>query len=318
MQNRLGLEGNGSLPRTIQGLQPAMTPSDDHIRKLRRVTEKVIGLPALPTIVTQLITLVGNPRSSARDVAKLISTDQALTAKILRVANSAFYGFPRRIATIQLAIVVLGFETVKNLGLSVTVLKRFSRGTEHRLFDRERFWEHAIACGVAARMLAQRLRYRLEGEAFVGGLLHDVGKLILIEYFHPEFSEALELAEAEGLTIAEAEERVFGVTHADVGGWLAERWNLPQALVGAISHHHRLGDGEMPDELVMLTHVADAVARHHRVGGSGDQQGPRLDPEVAQRLKGAEELPDEALLDRLSEGFEAELEKAQVFRDLGE
>ncbi|MDA0749049.1 MAG: HDOD domain-containing protein [bacterium] len=209
-----------------------------HAQRLRRVTEKIIGLPTLPTIITQLIGLLGNPKSSARQVAQLISTDQALTAKILKVANSAFYGFPREIATVQLAIVVLGFEQVKNLSLSVAVLKRFSKGTEHRLFDRQRFWDHAIACGVAGRLLARKFQPKMEGEAFVAGVLHDIGKLILIEYFAEEFSQALELAEAEEMSIAEAEEQVLGVTHADVGGWLAEKWNLPPALVQALAFHH--------------------------------------------------------------------------------
>lgn len=287
-------------------------------RRLRQVTEKIIGLPTLPVIVTQLISLLGDPRSSARQVAQLISTDQALTAKILKVANSAFYGFPREIATVQLAIVVLGFEQVKNLSLSVAVLKRFSSGTEHRLFDRQRFWDHAIGCGVAGRMLARKFRPRMEGEAFVAGVLHDLGKLILIEYFPDAFSEALELAEAEGMTIAEAEDRVLGVTHADVGGWLAEKWNLPPSLVNAIAYHHRPGDLEKPEDLVWFVHVANAMVRHHQVGASGDQRGARLHPRVAETFRRGQACDDEDLLDRLSNGLEAELEKAQVFKDLDE
>ena len=290
------------------------------IRRLRLITEKIIGLPTLPTIVTQLIALVGDPKSSARQVAQLISTDQALTAKILRVANSAFYGFPRKIATVQLAIVVLGFEAVKNLALSVTVLKRFTSGREHRLFDRQRFWEHAIGCAVAGRHLARMLRYRVEAEAFVAGVIHDIGKLILIEYFPDDFSEALELAESEGLTIAEAEEQVLGVTHAEVGGWLAERWNLPPDLVGAITYHHQPGELKNPDlsrELVLLVHTANAMVRHCQIGDSGDQQGFRLDPNVSQILKRGEDISDEALLGILGDGLEAEMEKAQVFKDLG-
>jgi putative nucleotidyltransferase with HDIG domain len=288
----------------------------DRRQRLRQVTEKIIGLSALPTIVTQLIALVGDPKSSARDVAQLISTDQALTAKILKVANSAFYGFPRKIPTVQLAIVVLGFQAVKNLGLSMTVLKRFSRGKDHPLFDRERFWEHAIGCGVAARMLARKLRFSVEGEAFVGGILHDIGKLVLMEYFPEEFSEALEQAESEELSIAESEERVIGVTHAEVGGWLAEKWNLPSPLVDTIAYHHRPQELKEPDDLVHLIHVANALVRQFGVGSSGDRQGPRLDPAVATRFKRGRELSDEELLNVLGTGLEEELEKAQIFRDL--
>ena len=293
--------------------------SQKRVQKLRQITEKIIGLPTLPTIVTQLIALVGNPRSSAREIAQLVSTDQALTAKILKVANSAFYGFAREIATVQLAIVVLGLEMVKNLGLSVTVLKRFSTGIEHRLFDRQQFWEHAIGCGVAARTLALKFRNpRMGDEAFVAGILHDIGKLILIEYFSDEFIEALERAETEGCTIADAEEKVLGVTHADIGGWLAEKWNLPAHLVNAITYHHRPYDLPEPEDLVLITHLSNALIRHCRIGNSGDQQLASLDPRVAQPFKRGQNISDADLFDRLSDGIEAEIEKAQVFKDLRE
>lgn len=304
--------------RTAQRIATTPTMDIDRKQKLRRITEKIIGLPTLPTIVTQLITLVGNPKSSARDVAKLISTDQALTAKILKVANSAFYGFPRKIATVQLAIVVLGFEAVKNLGLSVAVLKRFSSGAEHALFDRQRFWAHAIGTGVAGRQLARKFGMGNGDEAFVGGILHDIGKLILIEHFFDEFSEALERAEADEISIAEAEEAVLGVTHAEVGGWLAEKWNLPPSLVETITHHHHPGMLAEPEPPVLLIHMADNLLRHIGIGGNGDRRGPVIDPAVAATFRRGEDLTDEELLSRLSEGLEEEIDKAQIFREFGD
>lgn len=288
----------------------------DQKQRLRKVTEKVIGLPSLPTVVTQLINLVGDPATSARDISQLISADQALTAKILKVANSAFYGFPRKIATVQLAIVVLGFETVKNLGLSVAVLKRFHAGKAHPLFDRQQFWEHAIGCGVAARMLARKRDRKLEGEAFVAGVLHDLGKLILIEYFPDEFGEALELAHEELLTISEAEMKVVGVTHAEIGGWLAEKWNLPESLVQAITHHHDPMACEEPGEILMIVHAANALTRHNRIGQAGDALGASLSAEISPRFKGGRDISDADLLAELSEGLEVEIEKARVFNEL--
>ena len=285
-------------------------------QRLRQITEKVIGLPSLPTVVTQLINLVGDPATTAREISQLISTDQALTAKILKVANSSFYGFPRKIATIQLAIVVLGFETVKNLGLSVAVLKRFHAGRAHPLFDRQQFWEHAIGCGVAARMLARKRSRKLEGEAFVAGVLHDIGKLILIEYFPDEFGESLELARDELLTISEAEMKVIGVTHAEIGGWLAEKWNLPQSLVEAITYHHNPMAIDKPGEILMITHAANALTRHNHIGQAGDSLGASLNPAVSTLFKGGRDISDEALLAELSKGLETELENARVFNEL--
>ena len=295
-----------------------MTPrvEMDQKQRLRQITEKVIGLPSLPTVVTQLINLVGDPATSARDISQLISADQALTAKILKVANSAFYGSPRKIATVQLAIVVLGFETVKNLGLSVAVLKRFHAGKAHPLFDRQQFWEHAIGCGVAARMLVRKRNRKLEGEAFVAGVLHDIGKLILIEYFPDEFGESLELACDELLTISEAEMKVIGVTHAEIGGWLAEKWNLPESLVQAITYHHNPLAVEEPSEILMVTHTANALIRHNHIGQAGDSLGASLSPEVSTVFKAGRDILDEDWLAELSEGLQVELEKARVFNEL--
>ena len=219
----------------------SLTVDEKKLDRLRKITESIIGLPTLPTVITQMIGLVDNPQTSARDVSRLISTDQALTAKILKLANSAFYGFPREIATVNHAVVVLGFETVKSLGLSVSVLERFASGGNSSNFDRQKFWEHCIACGVAARLLAGKLRYRIQGEAFAAGILHDIGKLVLSQYFVEEFTEIMEVMRREDIYIGEAEERVLGVSHAEVDSWLAERWNLPDQLVETIAFHHTPG-----------------------------------------------------------------------------
>ncbi|MEE2657944.1 MAG: HDOD domain-containing protein [Candidatus Latescibacterota bacterium] len=297
---------------------------DEKQERLKRITQSIIGLPTLPTVITQLISLIDNPKTSARNVAQLISTDQALTAKILKIANSAFYGFPRGIATVDLAVVVLGFETVKNLGLSVSVLERFSGSGESGVgaegtdsvagFDRQKFWEHSIACGVAARMLAGKLRYRVPGEAFAAGILHDIGRLILSQYFPSEFAEVLEFMDKEELYIGHAEECVLGITHAQVGGWLAERWNLPTQLEETISQHHtpgRLGRGA---ELPSLIHLADFLCRRERIGDGGGDKLPHLDP-AALRNFGIHEEPRAAIrrVFGYGEDLKREMEKAEAF-----
>ena len=295
---------------------------DEHRqRRLKKITQSIIGLPTLPTVITQLMTLIDSPKTSGRQVAQLISTDQALTAKILKLANSSFYGFPREISTVQHAVVILGFETVKSLGLSVSVLQRFSGPSDNTQFDRQGFWEHSIACGVSARLLAGKLRYRLPGEAFAAGILHDVGKLILSQYFPAEFALVIERMRSEDLYIGKAEELVLGLTHSEVGSWLAEKWNLPGELVEVISRHH----GPFPDDedaetgsklidLTYIVHAADALCRHQRIGASGDARGPALHPHVARVFKKDREMSDEALFDLLGAGLEAEIERAEVFR----
>ncbi|MDA0333544.1 MAG: HDOD domain-containing protein [bacterium] len=289
-------------------------------QRLKRITQSIIGLPTLPTVITQLISLIDNPKTSARNVSQLIATGQALTAKILKLANSAFYGFPREIATVDLAVVVLGFETVKNLGLSVSVLERFSGASvagHADDFDRQKFWEHSIACGVAARLLAGKLRYRVPGEAFAAGILHDIGRLILSQYFPAEFAEVLQVMREEDLYIGHAEERILGVTHAEVGSWLAERWNLPDQLEQSIAMHHAPGRISGPAELPSLIHLSDFLCRREKIGDGGGDRLPHLDP-AALRAFGIHEEPVAALKRIFSYGDELqqEMERAEAFTNI--
>ena len=285
--------------------------------RIKKITQSIIGLPTLPTVITQMIGLIDHPKTSAKDVASLISTDQALTAKILKLANSAFYGFPRGIATVNHAVVVLGFDTVKNLGLSVSVLERFSSGSSDTEFDRQKFWEHSIACGVAARMLAGKLRYRVQGEAFAAGILHDIGKLILSQYFTDEFGGVLTLARDEDIYIGKAEEQVLGVTHTEIGHWLAEKWNLPDKLVAAIAYHHTPGRLERDAELPSLIHLADFLCRREKIGDGGGTRLPNLDP-AALRAFGIHEEPKTALrrIFGYGEELQEEMERADAFASI--
>lgn len=156
---------------------------------IKKVTQRILGLPPLPTLVAKLIEMVDDPRTNASNLARLISTDQVLTARVLRLANSAFYGFSRRIATVNLAIVVLGFETIKDLCVSVALQEWFTSKDDAPLFDMSRFWEHSIGCGIAGRMIARILNYRHTGDIFVAGLLHDIGKLVMKRYLKEEFRQ---------------------------------------------------------------------------------------------------------------------------------
>src|SRR5512133_1566252 len=146
-----------------------MVMNPDTLR-IKRITESILGLPTLPTVVSKMIELVDNPRTSAASLSRLISTDQALTARLLKLANSAYYGFQREISTVNMAIVVLGFNTVKDMGLSLSVFDMFKEGDTAGAFDTTQFWEHSVGCGIAARAIARFCGHRLAGEAFVAGL----------------------------------------------------------------------------------------------------------------------------------------------------
>lgn len=204
---------------------------------VKKKLQTLRDLPAIPTVISQLLHSLDNVDIPAAHIAKLIERDQALTSKILQAANSPFYGFSRKISTIELAVVIMGFNSIKEIVISL-VIQKFVKRYSRSLIDINQFWDYSVFCGAAARLLARRLGYRLAGEAFVAGLMHDMGVLILVQNFTNDFRTIKALQEDGKISLVAAEEIVLGCTHADIGAWLAEKWNLPEQLVNSIQYHH--------------------------------------------------------------------------------
>ena len=290
----------------------------DHTKKekIKKITQGILGLSALPTIVAKMIELVDNPKTSASTLGKLISTDQVLTARVLKLANSAFYGFPRRISTINLAIVVLGFDQLKDLGLSVSIINRFSSNSQDTDFDMSRFWRHSIGCGIAGKMLARKFKYRVAGEVFVGGVLHDIGKLVVNQYMTEDFRKIQKLIKDKEISYNKAEKFVLGVSHAEIGKWLAEKWNLPAQLCDAIAYHHKPMKSKKNKFLASLINFSDYLCKYAKIGYSGDNKLPVLYPETVKilRLKVTEEgeIDHEFYENLLYE----EMERAETFMNI--
>jgi putative nucleotidyltransferase with HDIG domain len=267
--------------------------------KIRERVQSIIQLPALPTVALEVIQMVDNPKTSASTLGKLISSDQSLTAKVLKIANSPFYGFPKKISTVDFAIIILGFDALKEIVISISLVSSLQKKSDS-LFDGKAFWDHAIVTGVIARRLARDLGYRVSGEVFVGGLLHDMGISILHRYFTNEFRRIVEIARESDLTFLEAEESVLQITHAHVGGWLAERWNLPDHLGEAITQHHCPGEAKKNKELVALVHCADVLASRINNKSSVEfDKGVELDPVALSNLK----LDDPNALDKYVDSY---------------
>lgn len=208
----------------------------------REVKQLIHQIPPLPGAVIRLIELVDSENATAEQVESLIVADPVLTAKVLHLANSAYYGLSRSISTIKQALLVLGFHAVKNLALgiaAITVLKNGRTPTPHEL----ELWEHSFLCAGIARELMLRLKRgaRKAEEAFMGGLLHEIGIVVLMTRFPRDYQKVLEYArkpQSEALSLIEAERQLLGTDHAQVGGLLAERWELPDELVEVIASHH--------------------------------------------------------------------------------
>jgi|YelNatPaOPRAMG01_1025707.scaffolds.fasta_scaffold00049_20 HD-like signal output (HDOD) protein len=252
--------------------------------RIRRIAQSVLSLPTLPTVVAKVVEMVQDPRTSAQDLARIISADQVLTARVLKLANSSYYGFPRKIGTINLAIVLLGYETVRDLVLSVSVIERFGQSEGDLWFDYSLFWEHSVATGIACRLFSRLFQFQVVGEAFVAGLIHDIGKLVLNQYLRKEFRQILRKANSENLLFYEAEEKVLGVSHGRIGAWMVERWNLPKTIVEALAFHHHPANAFRSSQLCHLVHFCDALVRRGGYGHSGDPCIPPLDPTTADVL----------------------------------
>ena len=230
--------------------------SPDYIRDK---IKSILQLPALPAHAYEVVELVDNPKSNAAQLARTISSDPALSAKVLRMANSPFYGFPKKISTIDFAIIVLGFDTLKEIVISISLMSALQNNKDTHL-DLDVFWDHSLSSAILARKLARETGYRLPSEAFIAGLLHDLGILVIHKYFHADYIKIQELIRETETSPLEAEESILGVTHADIGRWLAERWNLPAHLCEAIASHHTSESIEDDKRLTALIHVADVLS----------------------------------------------------------
>ena len=270
--------------------------------KLEHLIQQIGSLPTLPSVIVRVNEQVNNPKTSALDLARTILEDQSLTARLLRLVNSPFYGFPRRIATVTEAVTILGFHPVRNLLLTASIVDLLVT-EETPEFSPTHLWEHSVATAVGAGLLARYARHEDREEVFVAGLLHDVGKLVLFHLVTQDYLKVLGVARAEDVAIRVAEQRILGFTHDHVGGLLAERWRLPVRLSEAVAYHHRPDLAQTAKREASIVHAADVFTRALGLGSGGDDAVPALEPESWRRLG----LPGDAL-----EALMGELEEQYV------
>ncbi len=194
-------------------------------------------LPTLPTVASKLISLTSKEETTMADIARLVSQDIALSAKILKVSNSAFYSFPQQIGSIQQAVSVLGINAVRSLVLSFSFLS-MKKGKAETRFDFKKFWERSLASAVAAKLILERVKGADTEEIFVAGLLQNLGELILARTFPSEYNDVLQVIEDKQYDSIGAEESTFGINHSFIGAEVAKSWGFPEILVLPIQHHH--------------------------------------------------------------------------------
>ncbi|MCD6420179.1 MAG: HDOD domain-containing protein [Synergistetes bacterium] len=251
---------------------------------VEKIVNKVRDIPPLPHAVVKALELIRDARSNASDVVKVVSLDQGLTAKVLKLANSAYYGYSKRISTLSEAIVILGFKTLKSLLLASSVYNLMNKELDGYALEKGELWRHSVCAAFVARYTALKIRYRDEEEAFIAGLMHDIGKIVLSQYVKFGYTLIEKAVNERKIPFMDAEKEIFGVDHAEVGMKIAEKWNFPESLVEAIGYHHKPEMAERHPTLAGITHVADAICLMMGIGLGVDGLLYPLNGEVLEKI----------------------------------
>ena len=231
---------------------------------------------SLPEIFILLNEILNDPTSSFSDIAKVISMDTALAARILRIVNSSFYSFPSNVETVTHAISIIGTQQLHDLALATTILTKF-QGVPEDLVNMDGFWRHSLGCAVAARILAIQCRETNPERFYLCGLLHDVGRLIIMENLPDQAREIIARYQGEGGLMFDVEQQVLGFDHAEVGASLAKAWKLPLSYEEIIACHHKPSKARRYPVESAIVNLADIFSKAMELGSSGDPLVPPLD-----------------------------------------
>ena len=264
---------------------------------LSRITE----VPTLPTSVLRVMQMIEDPFCSSSDLAKVIQADPAMAAKVLKLANSSYYGFRQKIGNIPQAVTLLGFATLKNTLLAAAVFDMFRVASTG--LDLNALWKHSVTTATAAKLIAKRVRYPQSEKAFTAALLHDVGKIVLARFLPVGLAEIMDAVRLDGLGMYDAEKKIIGLSHPALGAWTLGRWGLPAPVVEAVEFHHHPTRAQSSFDLAAIVYLANILAHRSGIGSGGDDLMRELDPMVSEYFS----LNEPALLD---------LQDALVFKRL--
>jgi HD-like signal output (HDOD) protein len=264
----------------------------------------VSHIATLPEITLKIVEIVEDPDSTAADLHRIIANDPALCARVLKVVNSAFYGLPGQIGSINRAIVLLGLNAVKNIAIATSLATLFRSGQLTPHVSARDIWNHSMAVGAGAKLLAERLRMNLPDEAFLAGLIHDIGLIVEAQVLRPRLVEVLDAVHDQHLPMLAMERKVIGADHQDFGRALCEKWKFPRPFVCAAGWHHNPMELSADTRaLACVVHVADVLAARAGLGFTGTVGSLDLDPLVLSELK----LTDTAVAEvaqKLPEAFD--------------
>jgi len=273
-------------------------------RELEIMIMTASDLPTIPVVATKVMQLIESEKATAEELAKIVASDPAVAARVLKISNSSYYGCQRQIQTLSHAIVVLGFGTLKSLIVAASVKQVYQPyGLTEKML-----WEHSFGAGLAARIIAKETRLANEEEAFLGGLFHDIGKIIMNSMNSRQFQDVMQRCYNDGLSFEEAERQVYSYTHSEVGGLVIKKWNFPDMLMHAVLNHHSFDFGEDTEmfqvNLTCVVGLADMFCHKAGIGIREPEDGLDLLQTVPAQILGLTEQHLETLLALFTEAYE--------------
>jgi putative nucleotidyltransferase with HDIG domain len=282
--------------------------------KVRQVVSNIRNLPTPPIVFHQIQKVINDPKVSANHIAAILAEDPAMSVKVLKLTNSAFYGLAREIDSVKQAVVIVGLEAVKNLVLSASVLDMF-KGKDVDSNFQDKFWRHSLATAFCSRILAKHLRKNGmvdPDSAFSAGLLHDIGKIVIACFLPSEYAKLKEATRLNPNAASfEIEEQALGYTHAQIGALLAVQWKLPQKLGESITFHHRPSQAPMKDPAIYVVHIADYLAKRTFYDSEDLESVGVLEEGVMEHMQ-----VTEADLDTYADALRQEYLKAETFMQM--
>ena len=271
--------------------------------KRQMLVQQLKTLPPAPFILHRLLECIDDPKSCATDLNEVILQDQGLTARVLGYANSAYFGLQSQITDVTSAIVVVGFEAVMDITVGLSLMNGIAAEKKNAELNSVDLWKYSLACGEAAKISANAIGYIRTEQAYIIGLLHDLGKMAFLNCFGEYYEDILFGCRADHSSLVEAEQNNLGFDHSLAGQWLAEKWELPTGISIPVAHHHHLDP--LPEEFtreVCLAHLAEYLVRYVQIGSNGEVVDPALHPNVCVYLS-----LDDADMEQLRTDFAAEV-----------
>lgn len=273
-------------------------------RELEIMIMTASDLPTIPVVATKVMQLIESEKATAEELAKVVASDPAVAARVLKISNSSFYGCQRQIQTLSHAIVVLGFSTLKSLVVAASVKQVYKPyGLTEKML-----WEHSFGAGLAARIIAKETRVANEEEAFLGGLFHDIGKIIMNNMDSQQFQAAMQKCYNDQVSFSEAERQVYSYTHSEVGALVIKKWNFPDILMHAVLKHHTFDFAEDEDDyqvrLACVVGLANMFCHKAGVGTRDPDESLELFETVPAKLLGIDQQKMEILLESFNAAYE--------------